>query len=97
MVLRLPRFNINLAKVIAGVAFSLIWAKVMYSIWPQPDFLTFVWFYLAIGSVLLKWVLFWIIDRIYLYFRLRALKIELDESLKRVKKVDEFKRNTEIE
>ncbi len=89
----MPRFNINLAKVIAGVAFSLLWAKVMYSIWNQPGFGTFVWFYLVIGSVILKWGLFWLIDRVYLYFRLRNLKMELDESLKKVEKLSVMKRD----
>ena len=92
--LRTPRLNINLIKVIAGVLFSLIWAKVLYTIWKQPDYLTFVWFYLIIGSVILKWILFWIIDRVYLHFRLRALKMELDESLKKVEKLSMIKRNS---
>ncbi|MDP2719737.1 MAG: phosphate signaling complex protein PhoU [Dehalococcoidia bacterium] len=64
--------------------FSLGWARVMYFIWPQPSFLTFLWFYLAIGGIVLKWVIFEVLDRVNLKLRLRGVKRELDESRKRV-------------
>lgn len=82
---KLPGLGVNLYRVIFGVAFSLVWANVMYMIWPQPSFLTFVWFYLTLGSLLLKWVFFEIIDRIYLKCQLRAIKKELEESDTRVR------------
>ncbi len=82
--MELPRLNINFCKVVVGVCFSLLWARVMYIIWEQPSYLTFIWFYLVIGSVILKWVLFTVIDRIHFRLRLKALKKELDESARRV-------------
>ncbi len=81
-----PKLTINLVKVIAGVAFSLVWASVMYRIWPQPEYLTFVWFYLGLGSIVLKWIFFEIIDRIYMKVRLNRVRRELEESRKRVEK-----------
>lgn len=79
-----PRIGVNFYKVIVGVGFSLLWAKVMYLAWPNPSYVTFIWFYLAIGSVLLKWVFFGAIDRIHLKLRLVAAQRELDESGMRV-------------
>ena len=84
---RLPRLSVNFYKVVVGVCFSLIWARVMYLIWEQPSYLTFIWFYIVIGSVLLKWVLFVIIDRIHLRRRLKALRRELDESERRISEI----------
>jgi len=81
------RLGINFYKVIVGVIFSLTWAKVMYIIWQQPSYLTFVWFYLVVGSVILKWVLFTIIDRIHFRIRLRNLHRELEESDRRIEKI----------
>ncbi len=81
--MKLPQIGINFWKVIVGVAFSLLWARVMYLIWQHPSYLTFVWFYLVIGSVILKWVLFELIDRIALKARIANLKRELDEADKR--------------
>jgi len=83
--MRLPRVGVNFYKVVLGVGFSLLWAWIMYLLWPQPSYMTFIWFYLAIGSIILKWVLFEIIDRIHLKIRLRAVKMELDESNMRVR------------
>lgn len=85
--LRVPRINVNLCKVVLGVGFSLIWGRVMYHIWPEPSYLTFVWFYLAVGGILLKWGFFEIIDRVNLKLRLRAVRKELDESSTRVREV----------
>jgi hypothetical protein len=82
---KLPRISVNLYKVVSGVGFSLLWAWVMYLLWHQPSYTTFIWFYLVIGSILLKWVLFGIIDRIHLKLRLRAVKRELDQSDMRVR------------
>ena len=84
---RIPRVSINLYKVVAGVGFSLVWARVMYLIWGQPSYLTFVWFYLGVGSIVLKWVLFWAIDRIHLKLRVGALRKRLDEAEERVNSV----------
>ena len=84
-VVKLPRISVNFYKVVLGVAFSLLWARVMYLLWHQPSYATFIWFYLAIGSILLKWVFFEIIDRIHLKIRLRAVRRELDESNMRVR------------
>ena len=81
---KLPRLDINFYKVIIGVGFSVLWARVMYLIWQQPSYVTFVWFYLLIGSVILKWVIFEIVDRIHVKLRIRAVSEELDESSTRV-------------
>jgi phosphate transport system protein len=56
----------------------------MYAIWSQPSFLTFLWFYLAVGGIVLKWVFFTIIDRIYMKLRLRRVRQELEGSRTRV-------------
>jgi len=87
--MKLPRLSVNFYKVIVGVAFSLIWARVMYLLWEQPSYLTFVWFYLMVGSIIVKWVLFGIIDRIHLQIRLKALKRQLDESSRRVRDAEQ--------
>ena len=84
---RLPKLSVNFYKVVVGVCFSLIWARVMYLIWEQPSYLTFIWFYIIIGSVILKWVLFVIIDRIHLRMRLKALRKELDEAERRMSEI----------
>ncbi|MBI2934509.1 MAG: phosphate signaling complex protein PhoU [Chloroflexi bacterium] len=83
--MRLPRQTTNLYKVITGVAFSLAWASVMYMLWPQPSYLVFLWFYLGIGSIVLKWVFFEIIDRINTSLRLKRIRQELEESQVRVR------------
>jgi hypothetical protein len=83
--MKFPRININFSKAIAGILFSLLWARVMYFLWEHPSYLTFVWFYLGIGSLLLKWALFEIIDRIALRLRIKNLKKELDEADARVR------------
>ncbi|MFP3898985.1 MAG: phosphate signaling complex protein PhoU [Dehalococcoidia bacterium] len=81
---KLPRLDINFYKVVIGVGFSVLWARVMYLIWQQPSYVTFVWFYLLIGSVILKWVIFEIVDRIHVKLRIKAMSEELDESSTRV-------------
>ena len=83
--MKLPKLGINFCKVLAGVGFSLLWARVMYSLWEHPDYITFIWFYLVIGSVILKWVIFTIIDRIHLKIKVKSLLRELDESERRVR------------
>ncbi len=93
--IKLPRLNVNFYKVVVGVCFSLLWARVMYVIWEQPSYLTFIWFYLVIGSVIVKWVLFTIIDRIHLRLRLKALKKELDESERRVNEASQSTRQSD--
>jgi uncharacterized membrane protein len=85
---RLSRANINFYKVLVGIAFSLLWGRVMYSIWDQPPFITFIWFYLGIGSLVLKWVLFEIIDRITFRIRIRNMQRELDEAEQRKRAVE---------
>jgi hypothetical protein len=85
---KLPKANINLYKVVVGIAFSLLWARVMYFIWSQPSYVTFIWFYLVIGSALLKWVLFEIIDRIDLRVRIKSMERELDEARRRRREVE---------
>ncbi|MFO7773658.1 MAG: phosphate signaling complex protein PhoU [Dehalococcoidia bacterium] len=82
--MKLPRLDVNFYKVVTGVGFSLLWARTMYLIWAQPSYITFVWFYLLIGSVILKWGIFKIVDRIHLKVKLKAVKEELDESRTRV-------------
>jgi len=84
---KLPRLDVNFYKVVVGVCFSLLWARVMYIIWEEPSYLTFIWFYIVIGSVILKWVLFVIIDRIHLRLRIKALRRELDESERRIEEI----------
>jgi len=86
--LKLPRLGVNLYKAVIGVGFSLLWARVMYVLWEQPSYTTFIWFYLAIGGILLKWVIFEIIDRIHLKIRLRAVRRELEESDIRVREAE---------
>lgn len=80
---RFPEDNVNLYKVIVGIGFSLLWARVMYVIWTQPSFVTFVWFYFGIGSTVMKWVLFEIVDRVNLRVRIRNMEKELDEAERR--------------
>jgi hypothetical protein len=84
---KLPKLGVNFYKIVVGVCFSLLWARVMYLIWEQPSYLTFIWFYIVIGSILLKWVLFVIIDRIHIRIRLKALRRELDESERRINEI----------
>jgi len=81
---KLPRIGVNFYKVLVGVGFSLGWAKVMYMLWPQPSYITFIWFYLVIGSTIVKWVFFVVIDRIYLKLKLRAVRRVFQESNARV-------------
>ncbi len=85
---RLSEVNINSYKVMVGFGFSLLWARVMYFIWAQPSFVTFIWFYFAIGSVLMKWVLFEIVDRVNLRIRTRNMEKELDEAERRRHEVE---------
>jgi uncharacterized protein YacL len=85
--LKLPKISINLYKVVIGVCFSLIWARIMYTIWEQPPFLTFVWFYLIVGSIILKWIIFEIVDRIQRKKMIRDMRNEVDESNRRVKEI----------
>jgi len=93
--MRSIKLDINFYKVIAGVGFSLLWAKVMYLVWDKPSYITFIWFYLGIGSVLLKWVLFVIIDQIHVRFRRRAVRKELEQSIVRIEKVSKDMSNRE--
>lgn len=86
--MKLPRLGVNLYKAVIGVCFSLLWGRVMYMLWDQPPYTTFIWFYLAIGGILLKWVIFEIIDRIHLKIRLRAVRRELEESEIRVREAE---------
>lgn len=86
--MKLPRLGVNFFKAAAGIIFSLLWARVMYFIWEQPSYLTFVWFYLGIGSLLLKWMLFEIVDRLALRWRVRSLKKELDEADMRLRRME---------
>ncbi|MBM4462799.1 MAG: hypothetical protein FJ012_05615 [Chloroflexi bacterium] len=85
---RLPKANVNFYKVLVGIGFSLLWARVMYFIWPRPSFVTFVWFYIGVGSVLLKWALFEIVDRVNLRIRIRNMERELDEATRRRHEVE---------
>ena len=85
---RLPKANVNFYKVLVGIGFSLLWARVMYFIWSQPSFVTFVWFYLGVGGVLLKWALFEIVDRVNLGVRIRNMEKELDEAERRRHEVE---------
>jgi phosphate transport system protein len=82
--MKLPRLDVNFYKVVVGVAFSLVWARVMYLVWQQPSFITFMWFYLLIGSVILKWVIFNIVDRVHLKLRIKAVSGELEQASSRV-------------
>ncbi|MFW6126546.1 MAG: phosphate signaling complex protein PhoU [Chloroflexota bacterium] len=89
--LKRPKLTVNLWKVLFGVAFSLVWAKVMYIIWPQPSYVTFIWFYLGLGSVLLKWVFFEVIDRVHGRLRRRVVERRLAESGVRVEEAGRAK------
>jgi len=82
--LKRPKLTVNVYKVLFGVAFSLVWARVMYAIWAQPSYATFIWFYLGVGSVLLKWVFFESIDRLHRRLRRRAIEKQLAESVTRL-------------
>ncbi len=90
---RFPEDNVNLYKVIVGIGFSLLWARVMYFIWAQPSFVTFVWFYFGIGSTLMKWGLFEIVDRVNLRVRIRNMEKELDEAERRRDEVEPKREN----
>jgi len=79
------KLDINFFKVTLGVIFSLLWARVMYFIWDQPSFIIFTWFYLGIGSIVLKWVLFSITDKVHTSIKLRDTRRELEQSIIRVK------------
>jgi len=81
---KLSKLDINFYKVVIGVGFSLLWARVMYLVWQQPSFTNFVWFYLLVGSVILKWVIFEIVDRIHLKIRIKTVSGELDAASTRV-------------
>ncbi|HXY74300.1 MAG TPA: phosphate signaling complex protein PhoU [Dehalococcoidales bacterium] len=76
--------GINFLKIIVGVIFSLAWGRIMYLIWPQPPYLTFVLFYLLAGSVIIKWVFFEIIDRANQKFKLKSVSREIEASNNRV-------------
>jgi phosphate transport system protein len=91
--MKIPKLDVNFFKVVTGVCFSLLWARVMYLIWDQPSFITFIWFYLGIGSVLLKWVIFKIIDMINTGIILKKTRKELEQSAIRVR---EAGKNLEI-
>ena len=84
-----PKFTVNFYKVVVGVAFSLLWARIMYFLWTEPSYVTFIWFYLVVGSIVLKWVFFEIIDRIHLKVRRSAVERELRESSMRVREAAE--------
>lgn len=77
----------NFYKVVFGVGFSLLWARIMYIIWRQPSYTIFVGFYLGLGSILLKWVFFEIIDRLHMRLRLKTVAKELEESDMRIHEV----------
>jgi phosphate transport system protein len=91
----LKRLDINFVKVVVGVVFSLIWGQLMYFIWKNPSFLIFIWFYLGIGSVVLKWVIFFVIDKIHTRLRVRAVKMELAQSTARVENLERFAAHAE--
>jgi phosphate transport system protein len=76
----ITRMSTNFYKVAFGVAFSMAWARAMYAIWNKPSYLTFIWFYLGIGSMLLKWVFFEIIDRLRVNVTVKSVKKELEEA-----------------
>lgn len=76
----IERLGTNFYKVIVGVAFSMAWARVMYAIWNQPSYLTFIWFYLGLGSMLLKWVFFEIIDKFRTKATVKSVQKELEEA-----------------
>lgn len=82
--MKIPKPTVNFYKVLIGVGFSLLWASLMYRIWDQPSYLIFVLFYLGLGSVVLKWIIFEVIDRITMRLRLRRVKRDLEESRARV-------------
>lgn len=82
--MKLPRLDVNFYKVVIGVAFSLVWARVMYLVWEQPSFIVFMWFYLLVGSVILKWVIFNIVDRVHVKLRIKAVSGELEQASTRV-------------
>jgi phosphate transport system protein len=91
---KLPRLDVNFFKLVIGVGFSLLWGQVMYLLWAEPPYLTFVWFYLIVGSVLLKWVIYKGVDMVHLRLRVRAVKEELDASSQRVHEVVREKNET---
>jgi phosphate transport system protein len=80
LIIKINRLSTNVYKVVFGVAFSMVWARVMYAIWNQPTYLTFIWFYLGLGSMLLKWVFFEIIDRIRAKATVKLVQKELAEA-----------------
>ena len=60
--------NKNLHKIAVGTPWLLLWGSVMYWLWDEPDFVHFVLFYLLLGNVILKWILFELVDHFHLRF-----------------------------
>lgn len=95
--MKLPGLSINLYKVAIGVLFSLLWGRVMYMIWDKPSYFIFIWFYLGVGSVILKWVIFEIIDRIRMRIRLKQVERALKESRTRVQNAAEERDQSSVQ
>jgi len=57
--------NSNFDKIAIGTPFLLLWGSVMYWGWDEPSFVVFLLFYLLLGNVILKWVIFELIDHFH--------------------------------
>ena len=60
--------NKNLHKISVGTPFLLLWGALMYELWDEPSFVTFILFYLLLGNVVLKWTLFELVDHLHIRF-----------------------------
>jgi len=60
--------NKNLHKISVGTPWLLLWGSVMYWIWDEPTFVAFLLFYLLVGNVILKWILFELVDHFHVRF-----------------------------
>jgi len=60
--------NKNLHKISIGTPYLLLWGSLMYWLWDEPSFVTFVLFYLLLGNVVLKWIIFELVDHLHIRF-----------------------------
>jgi len=63
---RLHLMNKNLHKILVGTPWLLGWGSLMYWLWDEPSFAVFVLFYLLLGNMILKWILFELVDHVHI-------------------------------
>jgi len=60
--------NRNFHKIAVGTPWLLLWGSIMYWIWGDPSFVVFLLFYLLLGNVILKWIIFELIDHFHVKY-----------------------------